>query len=159
MNIGSLITFGQSIHAELEAHITLLFHLAFAMARSVTIYTGYTKISCTGGGTIPRHLHMLGTTQLESRLAEKDLGVLVETKLNVCPGCKEGDGNVGCIRKSAASRSGEAILLYSALMRFPLECCVQFHTPQHKKMWMCWCEYSKRLQRSLRDWNIFLMKK
>lgn len=53
---------------------------------------------------MPRDLHMLDATQLESSLAEKDLGVLVETKLNMCPCCKEGDGNLGCIRQSAASR-------------------------------------------------------
>lgn len=53
---------------------------------------------------MPRHLHMLGATQLESSLAEKDWGVLVETKLNMCPCCKEGDGNLGYISRSAASR-------------------------------------------------------
>lgn len=46
MNTGSLITLGQSIQAELEAHIKLLFHAAFSVARSVTFYTDCTKISC-----------------------------------------------------------------------------------------------------------------
>lgn len=44
MNTGSLITLGHSIHAELEAHRTLLFHAAFSVARSMTIYTDYPNI-------------------------------------------------------------------------------------------------------------------
>ena len=34
------------------------------------------------GRNNPTHQYMLGATQLESSLAEKDLGVLVDTKLN-----------------------------------------------------------------------------
>ncbi|GAB0179219.1 mitochondrial enolase superfamily member 1 [Grus japonensis] len=62
----------------------------------------------------PRHQYMLGVDQLESSLAEKDLGVLVDTKLNVSQQCalaaKRSDGVLGCFRDSVASRSREVIL-------------------------------------------------
>ena len=78
----------------------------------------------------PMHQYMLGATQLESILAEKDLGVLGVTKLNTSQQCalvaKVADGVLGCIRQSIASRSREVILpLYSVLVRPHLDCCVQ----------------------------------
>ncbi|GAB0208906.1 mitochondrial enolase superfamily member 1 [Grus japonensis] len=85
----------------------------------------------------PMHQDMLGTAQLESSLAEKDLGVLVDTKLNTTQQCtlaaKKANGILGCIRQSIASRLREVILsLYSALVRPHLECRVQFRPPHHK---------------------------
>ncbi|KAK4828098.1 hypothetical protein QYF61_023460 [Mycteria americana] len=82
-----------------------------------------------------KHQYMLGTTQLESSFAEKDLGVLVDTKLNMSYQCvlvaKNCNGILGCIRRRAASRLREMILpFYSALERPHLECCVQFWAPQ-----------------------------
>ncbi|KAK4818017.1 hypothetical protein QYF61_004130 [Mycteria americana] len=58
-------------------------------------------------------LFYAGATQLESSSAEKDLGVLVDTKLNMT---KKANGVLGCISQSIASRLREVILpLYSVL--------------------------------------------
>ncbi|GAB0178423.1 hypothetical protein GRJ2_000307600 [Grus japonensis] len=81
---------------------------------------------------------MLGDTQLESSLADKDLGVLVNTRLNMSRQCalaaKAANDTLGCIRQSNASRSREVILpLYSALVRPRLQLCVQLWAPQYKR--------------------------
>ena len=65
---------------------------------------------------------MLGADKLEGSFAEKDLGILVDTKLNMSQQqvlvAKKANGVLGCIRMSVASRSRDVILpLYSALVR------------------------------------------
>ncbi|KAK4810813.1 hypothetical protein QYF61_008785 [Mycteria americana] len=56
----------------------------------------------------PMHRYMLGAAQLESSFAEKDLGVLVDTKLNMSQQCtlvvKKTKTNLGYMRRSVASR-------------------------------------------------------
>lgn len=79
----------------------------------------------------------MGAIQLESRFTKKDLGVLVETKLNMSQQhtiAANKDNILGCTRKIIANKSRDVIVaLCSALMKPHMECCVQFWVSQYKR--------------------------
>ncbi|KAF7251859.1 Mitogen-activated protein kinase-binding protein 1, partial [Varanus komodoensis] len=84
------------------------------------------------------HKYWLGEKWLESSTCERDLGVLVDCRLNMSQQCdavvKRANATLGCIARSVASRSREILLpLYMTLVRPQLEYCVQFWAPRYRK--------------------------
>jgi len=94
------------------------------------------KILHMGRGN-PKHKYRLGGEWLESSPEEKDLGVLVDEKLNMSQRCalpaQKTNHVLGCIKRSVASRSREGILPLSSTLMRP-----HSGAPNIRRTWMCW---------------------
>jgi len=83
------------------------------------------------------YTYSLGDEMLESSPAERNLGMLLNSKLNMSQQCaqaaRKANCILGCINHSTVSQSREVtVKLYTAVWPRP-EYCVQFWVPEYRK--------------------------
>jgi len=106
----------------------------------------FNKVKCKvlhlGRGN-PCYQYRLGDEGMKSSAAKKDLGVLVDEKLDMSHQCalaaQKAKCILGCIKRSVASRSREVILpLFSALVRPPRSPVSSSGALSTGRTWNCW---------------------
>ena len=84
------------------------------------------------------HWYKLGDERIEHSPAKRNLGELVNRKLDMSQHCafaaQKANCILGCIKSSVANRVREVILpICSVLVRTHLEYCVQMWSPQYRR--------------------------